>query len=129
MRTTDDAPRKSARRTRLPDSSSRSKSGARDPVSSIRPSGKIQPAPTERSPTTSLAYRENPLHFTEACAYNASDFRENDSEEHYMAYIITETGKGTKARSCVDFCPVDCIHDEGDDDPILYIDPDDGIDC
>ncbi len=46
-----------------------------------------------------------------------------------MAYIITEACKGTKDRSCVDVCPVDCIHDEGDEDPILYIDPDECIDC
>jgi Fe-S-cluster-containing hydrogenase component 2 len=26
-------------------------------------------------------------------------------------------------------CPVDCIHDDGDDDKILYIDPDECIDC
>jgi Fe-S-cluster-containing hydrogenase component 2 len=29
----------------------------------------------------------------------------------------------------VDVCPVDCIHDDGDDDKILYIDPDECIDC
>jgi len=46
-----------------------------------------------------------------------------------MAYIITEPCIGTKDRSCVDVCPVDCIHDEGDDDKILYIDPDECIDC
>ncbi len=46
-----------------------------------------------------------------------------------MAYVITEACKGTKDRSCVDVCPVYCIHDEGDEDPILYIDPDECIDC
>jgi NAD-dependent dihydropyrimidine dehydrogenase PreA subunit len=46
-----------------------------------------------------------------------------------MAYIITEPCIGTKDRSCVDVCPVDCIHDEGDEDKILYIDPDECIDC
>ncbi len=46
-----------------------------------------------------------------------------------MAYIITEPCIGTKDRSCVDVCPVDCIHDDGDDDKILYIDPDECIDC
>jgi ferredoxin len=29
----------------------------------------------------------------------------------------------------VDVCPVDCIHDDGDEDPQLYIDPDECIDC
>ena len=46
-----------------------------------------------------------------------------------MTYTITEPCIGTKDRSCVDVCPVDCIHDDGDDDKILYIDPDECIDC
>ena len=46
-----------------------------------------------------------------------------------MAYVITDACIGTKDRSCVDVCPVDCIHDEGDVDQILYIDPDECIDC
>ncbi|MCC6628456.1 MAG: ferredoxin family protein [Chloroflexi bacterium] len=45
-----------------------------------------------------------------------------------MAYIITEACIGTKDKSCVDVCPVDCIHGT-DDDPMLYIDPDECIDC
>ncbi|MCC6625761.1 MAG: 4Fe-4S ferredoxin, partial [Chloroflexi bacterium] len=36
-----------------------------------------------------------------------------------MAYIITEACIGTKDKSCVDVCPVDCIHGT-DDDPMLY---------
>jgi ferredoxin len=43
-----------------------------------------------------------------------------------MPYIITEACKGTKDRSCVDVCPVDCIY-EGPD--MLYIHPDECIDC
>ena len=46
-----------------------------------------------------------------------------------MTYTITDPCIGTKDRSCVDVCPVDCIHDDGDDDQILYIDPDECIDC
>ncbi|HEY4684718.1 MAG TPA: ferredoxin family protein, partial [Dehalococcoidia bacterium] len=46
-----------------------------------------------------------------------------------MTYVITEACIGTKDRSCVDVCPVDCIHDEGEIDPLLYIDPDECIDC
>lgn len=46
-----------------------------------------------------------------------------------MAYIITDPCIGTKDRSCVDVCPVDCIHDDGDVDKMLYIDPDECIDC
>ena len=46
-----------------------------------------------------------------------------------MTYVITEACIGTKDRSCVDVCPVDCIHDDGDEDQLLYIDPDECIDC
>jgi NAD-dependent dihydropyrimidine dehydrogenase PreA subunit len=46
-----------------------------------------------------------------------------------LAFVITEACIGTKDRSCVDVCPVDCIHDEGDADQLLYIDPDECIDC
>ena len=45
-----------------------------------------------------------------------------------MAYVITEPCIGTKDNSCVEVCPVDCIHptpDEPDYDKVemLYIDP------
>ncbi|MGD9892747.1 MAG: ferredoxin family protein [Dehalococcoidia bacterium] len=46
-----------------------------------------------------------------------------------MAYIITSPCIGTKDRSCVEVCPVDCIHDDGDEDLMLYIDPAECIDC
>ena len=46
-----------------------------------------------------------------------------------MTYVITQPCIDTKDRSCVDVCPVDCIHDDGDDDKMLYIDPDECIDC
>lgn len=45
-----------------------------------------------------------------------------------MAYIITEPCIGTKDKSCVDVCPVDCIHG-ADEDEMLYIDPEVCIDC
>jgi len=46
-----------------------------------------------------------------------------------MAYVIAEPCIGTKDNSCVEVCPVDCIHptpDEPDYDQVemLYIDPD-----
>jgi NAD-dependent dihydropyrimidine dehydrogenase PreA subunit len=45
-----------------------------------------------------------------------------------MAYVITEPCIGTKDKSCVDVCPVDCIHGkEGDE--MLFIDPEVCIDC
>ena len=45
-----------------------------------------------------------------------------------MAYIITEPCIGVKDATCVDVCPVDCIHTT-DDDQQFYIDPDICIDC
>ena len=43
-----------------------------------------------------------------------------------MTYIISEPCIDIKDRSCVDVCPVDCIHEAG---RILVIDPDECIDC
>ena len=45
-----------------------------------------------------------------------------------MAYVIAEPCIGQKDNSCVEVCPVDCIHptpDEADYDSVemLYIDP------
>lgn len=45
-----------------------------------------------------------------------------------MPYVITEPCIGVKDASCVDVCPVDCIHTT-DDAPQYYIDPDQCIDC
>jgi ferredoxin len=51
-----------------------------------------------------------------------------------MAYIIADPCIGTKDTACVDACPVDCIHPKSDADDfevseMLYIDPDECIDC
>jgi ferredoxin len=46
-----------------------------------------------------------------------------------MTYVICEPCVDVKDRACVDVCPVDCIHDDGDDDRILYIEPNECIDC
>ena len=47
-----------------------------------------------------------------------------------MAYYITETCIDVKDKACVEVCPVDCIHPiDGDGEPMLYIDPDECIDC
>lgn len=51
-----------------------------------------------------------------------------------MPHIIAEPCIGTKDTSCVDVCPVDCIHpakDEGEFESAtqLFIDPDTCIDC
>src|SRR3979409_2215819 len=45
-----------------------------------------------------------------------------------MTYVIAEPCIGTKDKSCVDVCPVDCIHG-ADEDPQLYINPEECIDC
>ncbi|HWO93352.1 MAG TPA: ferredoxin family protein [Dehalococcoidia bacterium] len=45
-----------------------------------------------------------------------------------MTYVITQPCIGTKDASCVEVCPVDCIHSE-DEDAIYYIDPAECIDC
>ena len=51
-----------------------------------------------------------------------------------MAYVICEPCIGVKDTSCVDVCPVDCIHptrDESEFDEVekLQIDPDECIEC
>jgi len=51
-----------------------------------------------------------------------------------MAYVIAEPCIGTKDTTCVDVCPVDCIHPRKDEPEYetvdkLYIDPDECIDC
>jgi ferredoxin len=61
--------------------------------------------------------------------------RNHDSgKERALAYVIAEPCIGQKDNSCVEVCPVDCIHptpDEPDYDNVeqLYIDPDECIDC
>ena len=49
-----------------------------------------------------------------------------------MAFVITEPCVNIKDRSCIDVCPVDCIHPRVEEDKgerMLYIDPDVCIDC
>ena len=51
-----------------------------------------------------------------------------------MTRIITSKCIGTKDTSCVDVCPVDCIHPKKDEAGFagakqLYINPDECIDC
>ncbi len=43
-----------------------------------------------------------------------------------MPYIITEPCIGTEDKSCVEVCPVDCIH-PGENQ--LFINPDECIEC
>jgi NAD-dependent dihydropyrimidine dehydrogenase PreA subunit len=51
-----------------------------------------------------------------------------------MTYVITEPCIESKDNSCVEVCPVDCIHPtpeepDYDDAEHLHIDPDECIDC
>jgi ferredoxin len=51
-----------------------------------------------------------------------------------MPFIITDPCIGTKDTSCVDVCPVDCIHPRKDEPEfetasMLYIHPEECIDC
>jgi len=51
-----------------------------------------------------------------------------------MTYVINEPCIGTKDTSCVEVCPVDCIHPTPDEPGFaeadqLFIDPEECIDC
>lgn len=51
-----------------------------------------------------------------------------------MAYVITQPCIGSKEASCVDVCPVDCIHPTPDEAQYTYVDhlfinPDECINC
>jgi NAD-dependent dihydropyrimidine dehydrogenase PreA subunit len=46
-----------------------------------------------------------------------------------MTYTITEPCIDVLDKSCVEVCPVDCIHYDEGEDRMLYIDPDECIDC
>ncbi len=46
-----------------------------------------------------------------------------------MAYVITTPCIDVQDQACVEVCPVDCINFEEDGDRMLYISPDECIDC
>jgi ferredoxin len=43
-----------------------------------------------------------------------------------MAFVVCEPCRGCKYTDCVTVCPMDCFYQ---DDQMLYIDPDECIDC
>ncbi len=45
-----------------------------------------------------------------------------------MAYVIAQPCIGVKDKACVDVCPMDCIHGDGDS-PQMYINSAECIDC
>ncbi len=46
-----------------------------------------------------------------------------------MAYVIAEPCIDVMDTACVSVCPVDCIHYDPGTDRMLYIDPNECIDC
>src|SRR4029453_87441 len=46
-----------------------------------------------------------------------------------MTHIIAEPCIGTKDPACVDVCPVDCIYGKNEDWEMLYMHPEECIDC
>ena len=46
-----------------------------------------------------------------------------------MTYVITSPCIDVQDQACVEVCPVDCIHFDEGDDVMLYINPDECIDC
>lgn len=43
-----------------------------------------------------------------------------------MTMVVTEPCKGCKDKSCLAVCPTECFHEDA---RMVYIDPDDCIDC
>lgn len=46
-----------------------------------------------------------------------------------MTYVITTPCIDVQDQACVEVCPVDCIHFDEGKDRMLYINPDECIDC
>jgi NAD-dependent dihydropyrimidine dehydrogenase PreA subunit len=44
-------------------------------------------------------------------------------------YVITDPCVDVKDKSCIEVCPVDCIHTDDEADRVCYIDPDECIGC
>jgi NAD-dependent dihydropyrimidine dehydrogenase PreA subunit/DNA-binding transcriptional ArsR family regulator len=59
-------------------------------------------------------------------AVQRAALRSSKRKDPIVTYIITEPCIDVKDKSCVDVCPVDCIHET---DRMLVIDPEECIDC
>lgn len=46
-----------------------------------------------------------------------------------MAYIVTENCKDCMFTDCVSVCPVDCFYGDSENDRMIYIHPEECIDC
>jgi NAD-dependent dihydropyrimidine dehydrogenase PreA subunit len=83
---------------------------------------------------TILSNREHITDISTVSKRAASFIETKEKVCNLMAYIITSLCIGQKDASCVDVCPVDCIHptpQEPDFDFVehLYVDPNECIDC
>src|SRR5215510_14357394 len=68
-----------------------------------------------------------PSHTTRI-ACNRPAPRHSAREDQSVTYVICQPCIGVKDASCVDVCPVDCIHAREEDEQ-YFIDPDACIDC
>jgi NAD-dependent dihydropyrimidine dehydrogenase PreA subunit/DNA-binding transcriptional ArsR family regulator len=59
-------------------------------------------------------------------ALQRAALRSTKPKDPIVTYIITEPCIDVKDKSCIDVCPVDCIHEY---DRMLVIDPEECIDC
>jgi NAD-dependent dihydropyrimidine dehydrogenase PreA subunit len=73
----------------------------------------VWPAVAVRPPANSAGH---PLDIRRTC------------KDQPVTYVICQPCIGVKDASCVDVCPVDCIHAREEDEQ-YYIDPDECIDC
>ncbi len=46
-----------------------------------------------------------------------------------MTFVITNACIDVRDQSCIEVCPVDCIHFDEDNDRMCYVHPDECIDC
>jgi len=46
-----------------------------------------------------------------------------------VTHVITEPCIGTRDTACVDVCPYDCIYGRGGDGEMLFIHPEECVDC
>src|SRR3954451_155098 len=114
-------------RTGSPESSSRGSSAL--PIVPVAPVSRITRRTLARRPSL-----ECPLRRGTSGLGCPADEDEAKKGSQVLAYVIAEPCIGQKDNSCVEVCPVDCIHptpDEPDYDNVeqLYIDPEECIDC
>src|SRR3712207_8724089 len=78
--------------------------------------------PASSSTTSACAVRSGSV------AHQLSGPERSGEERCAVAYVIAQPCIGVKDNSCVEVCPVDCIHSTDDADQ-YFINPDECIDC